>query len=93
MYGGSDGDKAIDELWSYDPNFDTWSLVRAKGFKPTARFGHASTTLGNNLVIWGGKNEANIFAEMYFYNTLTNTWELITSPSEVQPAPGEGACL
>ncbi|MEE4248519.1 MAG: kelch repeat-containing protein, partial [Kangiellaceae bacterium] len=22
-----------------------------------------------------------------------NTWELITSPSEVQPAPGEGACL
>jgi N-acetylneuraminic acid mutarotase len=93
MYGGSDGSQSLDELWTYDSKYETWSLQEPKGLKPPPRSGHASATLGNNLVIWGGRDAKLIFNDMYFYNTVTNTWELITPTSTLGPIAVEGACL
>ena len=74
MFGGNDGEKALDELWSFDAEKEIWEYIDIYGIQPSRRQGHAATAHGANLLIWGGKNGNILYNDMYMYNVLTNTW-------------------
>jgi hypothetical protein len=75
MYGGSDGERALDELWIYHTEKDFWELLEIEGLRPAPRYGHAATAKGYSLVIWGGRNGNEYYNDMFLYNILTNQWE------------------
>ena len=74
MFGGNDGEKALDELWSFDAEKEISEYIDIYGIQPSRRQGHAATAHGANLLIWGGKNGNILYNDMYMYNVLTNTW-------------------
>ena len=43
MFGGHNGNNALDELWSYDVDNEKWEYIEIFGLKPARRFGHAAT--------------------------------------------------
>ena len=57
VYGGSTGTQVLDELWIYDEIEGTWERKETLGINPGPRMGHAAASIGNNIIIFGGRNE------------------------------------
>ena len=74
MFGGHDGEKSLDELWAFDADKEEWEYMETFGTTPPRRLGHAATSHGTNLLIWGGKNVNLLYNDMFMYNVLSNTW-------------------
>ena len=43
MFGGNDGERALDELWSFDVEKEKWEYIETFGEQPSRRWGHAAT--------------------------------------------------
>ena len=91
MFGGHDGDKALDELWSFDVDNEHWEYIEIKGIKPSRRLGHAATSHGTNLLIWGGKNGNLLYNDMFMYNVFSKKWTELETKSDLYPPAVEGA--
>ena len=91
MFGGYDGEIALDELWAFDVEQEEWEYIETFGVQPFRRWGHAATSHGTNLLIWGGKNGNLLHSDMFMYNVLTNTWTELEIKSNLSPPSAEGA--
>ena len=54
VFGGWDGKQFFNDLHVLDLEAMAWQRTQTSGPEPTARQGHASVLIGNNLVIHGG---------------------------------------
>jgi N-acetylneuraminic acid mutarotase len=69
-YGGQTN---TTELWKFDINTSTWSLLSSTG-GPNAFFGHSIYIYNNILYVFGGvSTNKNIWT----YNLSTNTWAML----------------
>ena len=91
MFGGHDGEKTLDELWSYDVGEAKWDYIPSFGINPSKRMGHAATSHGANLLIWGGRDGVTYFNDMYLYNVMTGAWKEMANASTDTPVAAEGA--
>jgi N-acetylneuraminic acid mutarotase len=58
---------------AYDPASDTW-LATATDDAPRARYDHAAVWTGNEMIVWGGRNEIAELAEGKRYDPATDQW-------------------
>ena len=42
MFGGYDGEIALDELWAFDAEIEKWEYKETFGEQPSRRWGHAA---------------------------------------------------
>ena len=91
MFGGHDGEKALDELWAFDSDQEAWEYIEIYGIQPSRRWGHAATSHGTNLLIWGGKDNNLMYNDMFMYNVLSNEWTELAVESKLSPPAAEGA--
>jgi len=75
-YGQASGDLWVLNLGDAETKM-SWGEgpLLTKGKQPVPRFDHCSTWFPNNLVIFGGRDNAQIFNEMCFLDLDTLTWE------------------
>ena len=91
MFGGIDGDRALDELWAFDAENEEWEYKETFGKAPARRYGHAANSHGTNLLIWGGTNGFFMYDDMFMYNVISNTWTELEINSDESPPGAEGA--
>ena len=53
--------------------------------------GHAATTHGAHLIIWGGTDGLTLFNDMYIFSVLSRKWVEMEVRSEERPEAAEGA--
>jgi len=79
--GGLNGSIVSKTIELYDSSNDTWSL---RANMPTARFGAASAVYGQYIYVLGGveydlnNNVLYVSRAVERYNTITNTWEVLS---------------
>lgn len=93
VFGGRDGQGALDDLWVYDLAADAWHKLRADGPAPKARFGHAAVWVdGVGLVVFAGQaGSASLLADIWAYDPDANWWRELPSPG-AGPAARTGSC-
>jgi len=64
LFGGWDGEQALDTVYIYDPDADTWDEGTAM---PTARWGAGAAALADKVVVVGGVNEGGALQEAGAY--------------------------
>lgn len=81
-------------MWKFDISNEVWSSIPIEdSFLPPPRseFGHAK--FEDNLIVFGGKGETDLFNDLYTYNIKLNKWELISNDSTSKPSARRASCL
>ncbi|KAK5584346.1 hypothetical protein RB653_005955 [Dictyostelium firmibasis] len=88
VFGGKDSNHVPNNnVTIYDLIQDSWlekntnsnhTALNLAGSIPSPRYGHiALTNSDNKMYIFGGRNQTNVFNDIYKYNMITDNWELI----------------
>ena len=77
LFGGFDGSKVLNDLYSYDLNSSAWERLVNTPATPAPRAGHAAATLGvpAHLVVFGGADATRRFADVHLLDTMASRWE------------------
>jgi len=95
---GPQGDMEND-LWGYGSG--AWRQIVPVNDPPTARYGHAAWSSGNNMYVYGGRDANDTFGDLWRYDPDTNEWQEVnttgnpptTSEHTAAARPGGGAYL
>ncbi|KAI8091536.1 hypothetical protein BDF21DRAFT_376285 [Thamnidium elegans] len=60
IFGGTDGQRLFDDIWSFDLHTGLWTRIEAEGFNPAARESCASAMVDDVIYIIGGKGENGV---------------------------------
>lgn len=78
VYGGLDhSSKPIDDpaIWLYDTQKSTWEAVHPKSVRPSTRGNARLFAHGDNLILYGGKNEqGSALCDTWLFDFSTQTW-------------------
>ena len=87
VFGGWDGNDTINSITTYSFVSNYWYEEVVLSIKPTARYRHASTIIGNSMFIFGGvdKNSTR-FDDLLEYNFDKREWKIIETGGQV-PTP------
>ena len=91
LFGGRDGATIHGDLWGYNLDADTWSLL-SPGDGPAARFGHEATWVdGIGLVVFAGQAGATFFNDLWVYDPDAGAWQELPAAGAV-PVARYGTC-
>jgi N-acetylneuraminic acid mutarotase len=91
LFGGRDGARVFDDLWTYTFASDTWLRLEAEG-GPAARFGHdAAWVDGIGLVIFAGQSGSTFYNDLWAFDPATMTWRQLPAAGDV-PVARYGSC-
>jgi hypothetical protein len=92
LFGGRDGGRSFDDLWTFDPVTTTWSELAPAGPAPAARFGHeAAWAPGVGLVITLGQAGARFFDDVWLFDPEAASWRELPGKGE-RPVARYGSC-
>ncbi|GJF00379.1 hypothetical protein PsYK624_166660 [Phanerochaete sordida] len=83
VFGGGNGSMALNDLWTLDVANGVqvdrmkWELVQTRGRKPTARGYHTANLVGNVMVIVGGSDGRECFADIWCLNLDSLNWHRV----------------
>jgi len=86
LFGGYDGQQALNDLWVFNYITKTWQQLQSSN-SPPARYLHAMTfdSEHNALIVFGGRfhNASQIYTlnDTWAYQFNNNTWVLLNSPN------------
>lgn len=81
-------------MWKFDLTIQEWSSIPLQSTTipiPRSEFGHARRQ--ENMIMFGGKGEAELLNDLYTYNIIYKEWELISVQSTAKPTPRRASCL
>ncbi|KAF2105109.1 hypothetical protein NA57DRAFT_63290 [Rhizodiscina lignyota] len=55
LFGGTDGTRWFNDVWTYDPRTNQWSELDCIGYIPAPREGHAAALVDDTMYIFGGR--------------------------------------
>ena len=85
IWGGSDGNSAVNSGAAYDPVANSWTPLSTIG-APTSREQHTAIWTGSKMVVWGGFDGATPDLNTGgLYNPGTDSW----APTSTTGAPSE----
>jgi hypothetical protein len=87
VFGGYDGTNYFNNILKYDITNDTWSEYNdgtASG-TPTARYGHISVIMQNEMIIFGGTTQSGHVEDSYMFNFVDNSWNLLDNDDSNRP--------
>ena len=73
------------QLCCFKPSTEKWMSVKCSGMIPSPRDCHAVTKIRKNIWLHGGKDEHNMFQDLYELNMLTLTWTQIHTTGSLHP--------
>ena len=56
-FGGTNGTKWFNDVWTYDPRVNAWSQLDCIGYIPAPREGHSAALVADVMYIFGGRTE------------------------------------
>jgi len=70
LFGGNTRDSFLGDLRSYEPDTNTWTLVKPAGATPPARNGHSMVydSTNNTVLVFGGWNEVEYLNDTWSWN-------------------------
>lgn len=74
LFGGHSGSRFIGELHKYDPSSRRWSVVSARGTRPSKRSGCTVQTVGDCAYVFGGYSDGTQDNEIYRFDQRHNRW-------------------
>jgi N-acetylneuraminic acid mutarotase len=87
VYGGTDGNTRLDDVWQYDPTANQWTQVpfilagltgaqtRSAAAMPAGRAFHAAVAEGNKMWVLGGMNQSGTdLSEVIEFDFGSGTW-------------------
>jgi hypothetical protein len=84
VHGGlGAGQQALNDLWRYNPDTNSWTEVQQVGPRPSARFGHTTTIASDGLVyiLAGTANLGNNLADLWRLNADNSYTQLSPAPT------------
>jgi hypothetical protein len=84
VFGGRNDSGFHAQLWRYGFSNGTWreETFNETSTPPQERNGHTTDSIGSSLILFGGWNGVTYTNELWIYQTIDRSWELIN------PAPG-----
>ncbi len=73
VWGGYDGNNALNTGGRYNPSTDSWTATSTTN-APTGRYLHTAVWTGSEMIVWGGYNGGSSFNTGGRYNPSTDTW-------------------
>ena len=95
LFGGwATGTKYSDDTWSFDITANAWTELEPAGTLPTARASQAMALdpVTNKLIVFGGYDGADYYADLWAYDVAGNAWTSL-SPTGVAPGARYGHSL
>lgn len=85
LFGGTNGVKWFNDVWSYDPRANAWTEMDCVGFIPTAREGHAAALVNDVMYVFGGRTDEGVdLGDLSAFRISTRRWY---SFQNMGPAP------
>lgn len=86
IFGGRQGikmeEKALNDLWVWDGQTESWTEIVASGDIPEARSFHAMICVGDCLYMFGGCGQTSgRMNDLYEFNIKTKTWKRLGASS------------
>ncbi|HET7725971.1 MAG TPA: kelch repeat-containing protein [Candidatus Limnocylindrales bacterium] len=94
LFGGRDGSRVFDDLWSLDLATRRWEQLDPEGERPAARFGHEAVAVaGLGLVVYAGQaGPTTFFGDLWAFNPATGRWTELPATG-ARPVPRYGSCM
>jgi len=88
VFGGFSGSDYLNDFYEFNLETETWTNLTnsTKGIKPSPRSRFCAAVHGNLMVVMGGWNKVNYFADIHTYDFETNTWHEISNKMIETPA-------
>jgi N-acetylneuraminic acid mutarotase len=77
VWGGYDGDYAVNSGGRYDPATDTWTPIIQNA--PGPRYDHTAVWTGSEMLVWGGSDGHGDHNSGGGYDPATDTWTFMTT--------------
>eukprot|EP00330_Aristerostoma_sp_ATCC50986_P001725 CAMPEP_0114579308 /NCGR_PEP_ID=MMETSP0125-20121206/3712_1 /TAXON_ID=485358 ORGANISM="Aristerostoma sp., Strain ATCC 50986" /NCGR_SAMPLE_ID=MMETSP0125 /ASSEMBLY_ACC=CAM_ASM_000245 /LENGTH=106 /DNA_ID=CAMNT_0001769977 /DNA_START=27 /DNA_END=344 /DNA_ORIENTATION=+ len=77
MFGGHDGTRQLNDFYSFDPKFETWSQIVITDFVPSPRDSHVGVVHDGSMFIFGGSTGATVSSsknDFYEFDFEENKW-------------------
>ncbi|KAJ5103781.1 hypothetical protein N7532_004310 [Penicillium argentinense] len=85
LFGGTNGVKWFNDVWTFDPRANTWTEMDCVGFIPTPREGHASALVNDVMYVFGGRTDEGVdLGDLSAFRISTRRWY---SFQNMGPAP------
>ncbi|KAJ5174763.1 uncharacterized protein N7482_000640 [Penicillium canariense] len=85
LFGGTNGVKWFNDVWSFDPRANAWTELDCVGFIPTPREGHASALVNDVMYVFGGRTDEGMdLGDLSAFRITTRRWY---SFQNMGPAP------
>ncbi|KAL9056326.1 MAG: hypothetical protein Q9162_003017 [Coniocarpon cinnabarinum] len=93
LFGGTDGMHWYNDVWSFDPSTNSWTMQECIGFIPTAREGHAAALVGDVMYVFGGRTEeGRDLGDLAAFRIPTKRWYTFQNMGP-SPSPRSGHSL
>eukprot|EP01111_Echinosteliopsis_oligospora_P009647 TRINITY_DN2862_c1_g1_i2.p1 TRINITY_DN2862_c1_g1~~TRINITY_DN2862_c1_g1_i2.p1 ORF type:complete len:381 (-),score=125.34 TRINITY_DN2862_c1_g1_i2:607-1749(-) len=74
VFGGGDGTRLWDDVYTLDIEKMTWKKEECKGTRPSPRWGHSTVLNGKELIVFGGHEGTRRLNDVHILDTDTMTW-------------------
>lgn len=97
VFGGQGQYGSLNDLWVFDFEACTWSLIDVVGAPPSARAGHCACLSDDVMFIFGGKDvqpgsDAVTYNDLYGFDVKESEWLTIETKWR-RPAGGDGCAM
>ncbi|XP_069481769.1 kelch domain-containing protein 3-like [Ambystoma mexicanum] len=83
VFGGIQDGKVVDDLYMFNTVSHNWIPVKTTGSSPGARYGHAVSVVGEQMYLYGGCSEENLYCTtVYVLDTVTLMWQRCDAKGE-----------
>jgi len=74
VFGGGDGNKALNETFILDTEKLTWEPLKVTGELPSPRGYHASMLVGDKMYVYGGSDGQECFSDIFVLDPASAFW-------------------
>ncbi|OMJ78650.1 hypothetical protein SteCoe_21492 [Stentor coeruleus] len=78
LFGGKDNlGNFLNDVWVFDTELMSWTLIPIQGNKPGKRSGHCAEVIENLMIVYGGSGPSIYYSDMWIYNIAKCHWILM----------------
>ncbi|KAF2674114.1 hypothetical protein BT63DRAFT_2644 [Microthyrium microscopicum] len=90
LFGGTDGTRWFNDVWTYDPATNLWTELDCIGYIPSAREGHSAALVNDVMYIFGGRvQDGTDLGDLVAFKISTRRWYMFQNMG-MSPSPRSG---
>ena len=90
LFGGTDGSRWFNDVWTYDPSRNLWSELDCIGYIPAPREGHAAALINDTMYIFGGRiQDGSDLGDLVAFKISARRWYMFQNMG-LSPSPRSG---